>query len=70
MNGKHDGSFKWMEVFQKINIDYMFPSVLSLSPHKTYNETGKILNDRLGQCLEGRNIRNEKGSIGKESAVG
>ena len=29
----------------------MSPSVLSLSPHKTYNETGKILNDRLGQFI-------------------
>ena len=48
----------------------MFSSVPFYSSHKIYNETSKTLNDRLGQCLEGRNIRNEKGSIGKESAVG
>ena len=29
----------------------MFPSVSSPLPHKTYNETGKILNDRLEQFI-------------------
>ena len=35
----------------KYRIQTMVPSVSSPSPHKTYNEIGKTLHDRLGQII-------------------